>query len=155
MKDKRFLVAILLSLSLCFVSGVGYGEVYDYGGPLGPLVMYFRLQQARIDYIMQNPTDFLDVGFHHDIEGKFSEEGFFPQETVTKDKIVVMLRDNRGVFNKKGHALLKRFEQELKEIYLFLKSVTTEVYDIVAIFYNQEGLPLGYYYQGEYHLWEE
>ena len=154
MRARIILVIILLSLSFCFVSGVGYGEVYDFGDPLGPLVMYFRLLQARIDYIMQNPTNFLDVGLHYDIEGEFSEEGFFPQGVETEGKVVVTLQDNRGIFfNRiKEEDLLRRFQQELTEVYTFLEPVATEMDDIVAIFYNQKGLPLGYYYGGSYKL---
>jgi len=38
----------------------------------------------------------------------------------------------------------------------YLEEVTTDMAaDIVAVFYSEKETTLGYFYQGEYHLWEE
>jgi len=65
--------------------------------------------------------------------------------------------DNRGVFSyKSGIALRDEFKRQLKVIYSFISLVATDMdADIVAQFLSREAIPLGYFYQGEYHLWEE
>jgi len=42
----------------------------------------------------------------------------------------------------------------LEVIYTFISAEATDMDgDIVAVFYRREGIPLGYFYQGGYHLW--
>ncbi len=186
MKNKKLLAIILLSLSFCFVSGVGYGEVYVPGEPrtvrdlladsfqeseyanelLWPLIKRMRedigllklenaLLNAKISYIMINPTTFTTVYFNYDSSG-WSEE-FFPEGVNTKGKIYVLLGDLRGDFSdRSGVALKEAFKIRLDIVYSFIRKFATDMDDdIVALFISKGGIPLGYFYQGEYHLWEE
>jgi len=108
--------------------------------------------EAKVNYIMDNPTDFLDVGIYYDPHGEL-ERGL-PESVDTKEKVIVTVRDNRGVFSRKsGKALLGQFKRELESI--CSSSLTIRLLldtDIVAKFLNEERIPLGYFYQGEYHL---
>jgi len=182
MKGKRVLAAFLLGVGLCFVPVLGYGEVIipGYGTQIGdrlggamdeklwPYVEGIRedvrllrldnaLLNARIQYIMRNPTNFLSVDCYYDSDGRFSYPNiFFPEGVETKGKIVILINDNRGEFYLSGVALLDVLSANLKIIYSFLSPVATNMdTDIVAIFLSKEGIPLGYFHQGEYHLWEK
>ncbi len=183
MRKKQFLAAILLGVVLCFVSGVGYGKVNipGWGTTVGDIIVgatneklwpyvegtredvrLLRLENAllnaRIQYIMRNPTDFLSVDCYYDSDGRFSypDNDFFPEGVDTKGKVLVFLTDNRGAFSLPGVALLDVFYVYLKIIYSYLNPVATNMdTDIVALFISQQAIPLGYFYQGEYHLWEE
>ncbi len=188
MKNKKLLAIVLLSLSFCFVSGVGYGEViipseqsrivgellvlkmlYE-DEPLWPYIeevrgemleeigllkLYNNLLTARIDYMMSNPTTFTDVHIYYDSSG-WSEE-FFPEGVNTKEKIYVLFRDLRGYFSdRSGVALKEAFKAYLDAIYTFIKQWATDMdTDIVAFFISKGEIPLGYFYQGEYYLWED
>lgn len=156
MKKRLFLVVILLSLSFCFVSGVGYGEVQEWMDKEKVSLMDITLLEARIDYIMQRPNDFMDVVLYYDPSGIFGR-GLLPGNIDTKGKIIVRIEDNRDVFAGEPELLIIPFALELNSIYKLssLESVATDRdSDIVAVFYR-EGIPLGYFYQGEYHLWED
>jgi len=164
MKSKKILVAILLSLSFYFVSGVGYGEVRQGWEAIEATLMDIKFLEATNDYIMSNPTSFLNVRFGYDLFGVAGEDKkLFSGRINTEDKIIVRVIDNRGIFSaKSGLTLLYEFEKQLKTIYSFIYEhllATDMDNDIVAIFYNLYGyektLPLGYFYQGEYHLWEK
>ncbi len=183
MKGKKLLVAFLLGAGLCFVPVLGYGEVIipGHGTQLGDLffggvkdeilwpyvegtcedVRLLRLENAllnaRIQYIMRNPTNFLTVDCYYDSNGRFSYPNiFFPEGVETKGKIVIFITDNRGEFYLSGVALLDVLSANLKVIYSFLSPVATNMdTDIVAVFDSKGGIPLGYFYQGEYHLWGE
>lgn len=65
--------------------------------------------------------------------------------------------DKSGRFSgKSGIDLLDEFKRQLEAIYLFLGSVSTDMdVDIVAEFFSKQGIPLGHFYQGKYHLWKE
>jgi len=155
MKHKKFLVTILLSLSFCFVSGIGYGEVEEwmYETP-NPLIFYVLLE-AKINYIVDDPGNFLDVVFDYDPSGGLRK--FFPEGVDTKGKICVRAIDTRGVFaDKYGTSLQGEFKKQLEGMSTFLESVATDMNsDIVAMFLNSDKIPLGYFYQGEYHLWKD
>ena len=104
----------------------------------------FQLSQARVDYIMANPTSFLDVRFN-----------YIPDERCIR----VEIYDTRGIFsNKSGIALLEQFKKSLETIYSFVhldldSSVLRET-DIKAMFFGKGGdTPLGYYSEEEYCLW--
>ena len=116
------------------------------------------LLDAKTHYMMLNPTSYLYVDFHHDRAGEWARSEL-PESVDTDGKICVHVRDNRGVFSdKSGAALLGQFKKTLESIYSSssLPIVTTDMNsDIVAIFCSRENVPLGYFYQGEYHLWEE
>lgn len=54
------------------------------------------------------------------------------------------------------HALRDGLKKELRIIYSFITHVATNVdTDIATGFYTREGTLLGYFYQGEYRLWEK
>ena len=188
MRKKRFLAAILLGVVICFVSGVGYGEViippkpsrivgellglktlYE-DEPLWPYIEEIRgemleeisflklnnmLLYARIDIIMANPNSFSYVDLVYDKYGIVRAS--FPENVDTKSKIVMLIVDRRDIFSdKSGIALLDEFKRNLEVIYSFIKHIATNMdTDIVAEFFSREGIPLGHFYQGEYHLWEE
>lgn len=126
--------------------------------------MDIKFLEATNDYIMSNPTSFLNVRFGYDLLGVAGEDKELLSGRVsTEDKIIVRIVDNRGIFSaKSGLTLLHQFEKQLKTIYSFIYEhllATGMDNDIVAIFYNPDGyekiLPLGYFNQGKYHLWEE
>lgn len=75
----------------------------------------------------------------------------------TKGKILVMVRDKRGVFSDKSEvALLNYFKTKLEFIYLFIQLASTDMAaDTVAKFYSKEGISLGCFYQARHHLWVE
>ena len=158
MEKKRFLAAILLAVVFCFVvSGMGYGEIEELvkGGEYSPIAFY--LLNAKVNYMMYNPNTFLNVAFAYDYWGSWAE--FFPQGIYTEQKICVMIIDNRARFSdKSGTVLLEQFKQSLEVIYSFIEPLATDMNaDVVAKFLSEdkEGGELGYFYQGEYHLWNE
>ncbi len=158
MKNKKSLAIILLSLSFCFVSAVGYGEVKEWSDK--EKISYTEvllLLSARVDYIMYNPTAFLNVDFIYDSDGAFGKK-VFPRDVDTKGKICVRVTDSRGVFSdKSGIALLDQFKRSLTVLYSFLAPLAVGDMNthIAAIFLSREEIPLGYFYQGEYHLWKK
>ncbi len=154
MKNKRFLAAILLGVVLCFVSGAGYGEVL-LRGEMEVSSIEFLLLEDRIDYIMFNPTVPLIVDFHYDSDGQWGI--FFPERVNTKGKIFVWIQDRTDVFyDKTGNVLLDQLKRHLTNIYVFIMAEATDMdTDVAAIFLDREEIPLAYFYQGEYHLWEE
>ena len=105
MKDKKTLLAILLAAVLCFVAaGVGYGEISQnikegYAGYAS--YNQVRFLEARIDYIMRNPSNYLDVQFIYDLNGILGELTFdeLHFKIDTKGKIVIKVNDNRSVFS--------------------------------------------------------
>lgn len=155
MRGKKLLTAFLLAAGLCFVPALGYGEVAYWLHEKRASSMQFWLLDARVDYIMDNPTSFLNVNFHYDPVGTTILE--FPEDIDTKGKIHVLVRDNRGLFSdKSGIALLDQFKKELELIYSFLQFIASDMdTDIVARFASKEEILLGYFYQGEYHVWEK
>lgn len=157
MKGKKLLAAFLLSVILCFMSVLGYGEVRKEWTETTVPYIDFRLLMARVNYMMGNPTIFLDVTLFYDTDGVFGKKRFFPEGIDTEGKIVVLVADNRDVFFLiKGKALSGKFKEELEIIYSFIDDIATDMdTDIVAIFYSKETIPLGYFHQGKYHLWGE
>jgi len=154
MKNKKLLTVVLLSLSLCSVPGAVYGEVL-LRGEMEVSSIEFLLLQDRIDYIMFNPTVPLIVDFHYDSDGQWGI--FFPGEVNTKGKIFVWIQDRTDVFSDKtGKVLIDQLKRNLGNIYAFIMAEATDMdTDIAAAFFNREEIPLAYFYQGEYHLWEE
>ena len=190
MKSKKLLAIFLLGIGLCFMPLLRNGMIGQceerskaYLSPeeVHSLLVNTGLLKARIDYIMRNPTDFLNVDFYYDQEGMFTKEGLFPEGVDTEGKIVVIVADNRGVFsNKSGTVLLNEFKEQLETI--LHSSAILEIMvpipeimkrelrgemdtNIVARFCTKweisppsplpEEVCLGYFYQGEYHLWEK
>ncbi|MBA7710323.1 hypothetical protein ES703_119263 [subsurface metagenome] len=180
MRVKRLLAAFLLGVGLCFVPVLGYGEVIletritvgeflvykdeplwgkveAIDTEIGLLKMYIILLEAKVSYVMHNPTRFSIVEFHYDPDGRYKRAMEFPENVDTKGKIFVGVGDTRGVFSyKSGIALLDEFKRRLEIIYSFIDLVATDMdTDIVAKFHSREGIPLGYFYQGKYYLWEK
>jgi len=155
MRKKRFLAAILLSLSFCFVSGVGYGEIKPWMYTSETSYIDGSLLRAKVDYIMYNPDDFLVVRFYYDPYGNQLKD--LLEKVDTEGKILIRVRDNRNVFFRKSRkVLLDQFREELEDIYQFIEMIATDMdTDIAALFYSTENIPLAYFYQGEYHLWED
>jgi len=93
------------------------------------------------------------VNFEYDQFGGYGKDAGLD----TKGKIFVTVHDSRRVFpGKSGVTLLGRFKRELEVIYSFVDHIATNMRtDIVAKFYTREDIPLGYFYQGKYHLWEK
>jgi len=154
MRGKRLLAAFLLGVGLCFVPGLGYGEDKE---PIQIDVIEFKvphigffLLQARVNYMMYNPTNFLNVSFQYYSSGIYDEG--FPEHVDTKGKIYVEIRDNRGLFSGRSEiVLLELFKRELKGIYSFIPALPHYDLlgymgeDIVAKFYSRGGIPLGYF----------
>jgi len=158
MRTKKLLAAFLLGVGLCFVPVLGYGEVKKFMAETKEVSnMNWYLLKARVNYVMRNPTTFSDVSFHYDAHGVYGRTEKFPKSVDTIGKIYVTVYDRRGVFSyKSGIALLDEFKKQLKVIYSFIIPVATNMdTDIVAKFYSRGDIPLGYFYQGEYHLWEK
>jgi len=62
MRTKKLLAAFLLGVGLCFVPGVGYGEVKEWIDEFMATIMKISLSEARINYMRAMPDDFL-AGF--------------------------------------------------------------------------------------------
>ncbi len=158
MKNKKLLAIILLSLSLCFVSGVGYGEIEaDRYGKVEVSYMEYLLLYRMVVHIMVNSTKFGDVRFYYDRDRSYGKKLKFPVDVDTKGKILIIVTDSRDkMFSKSGTGLLEKFKQNLDNIYTYIEDIATDMdADIVAKFHSKGDIPLGYFYQGEYHLWEE
>jgi len=185
MKNKKLLAIILLSLSFCFVSGTGYGEIFpqlteeaisqgelyfkkDFPEePIKTILTYtrrehptyfeFYLLGARVNYMMMNPNTFVCLFADYDESGALQEIHKLPEGVVTKGKVLVTVYDRRKEFShESGTALLELFKLILTTFYSYIDVWVTDINtDVVAKFYSKEGIPLGYSYQGEYHLWEE
>lgn len=154
MKYKKSLAAILLGVVFCLVPGAVYGEVL-LRGEMEVSSIEFLLLQDRVDYIMFNPTVPLIVDFHYDSDGQWGI--FFPEKVNTKGKIFVWIQDRTDVFSDKtGKVLKDQLKKNLKNIYAFIMAEATDMdTDVAAAFFNREEIPLAYFYEGEYHLWEE
>ena len=114
--------------------------------------------EDKVSYMMNNPTDFLYVWFDYGPDERLEKE--LPGDVDTQGKLIVSVRDTRDVFSgKSGKDLLGQFNKELDSIELGSFRVWMdsgiEKENIVARFLSREGAPLGYFYQGEYHLWED
>lgn len=154
---KVFLVIVLLSLSFCFVSGVGYGEIQQWAIESKASYLNVELLKAEVHYMMRNPTSFLNVSFSYDPTGYGGEVAKLPKSVNTKGKIFIIIGDNRDQFSyKSGIALLDTFKKSLEVIYSFINLMATNKdVDVVALFLSKEEIYLGYFSEGEYHLWEE
>lgn len=158
MRKRKVLAIVLLSLSFCLVSGAGYGEIeVDILEKFEVSRMEYLLLDAKVEYILRNPTNFLDIDWVYD-GGRWNilfEE--WPTEIDTEKKIVVKIGDSRNVLSNKSRVvLLELFKEALEAVYSFIKHIATSMNtDIVAKFYSKGDIPLGYFYQGQYHLWED
>ena len=52
--------------------------------------------------------------------------------------------------------MLADFKSILETIHSYIDIMVTDMEtDVVARFVDSDGIPLGYFYQGEYHVWEK
>ena len=155
MRDKGLLAAFLLGVGLCFVPALGHGEIKGWMIEKKAPIIDLMLLDARIRYLMWSPTNFLYVDLYYDEYGVYGTADRLPESLDTKEKIYVQVGDTRGIFSyKPKKALLSEFKRQLEFIYSFIEDIATDMdTDIVAIFFSIEERPLGYFYQGEYHLW--
>lgn len=157
MKSKNLLAIILLSLSFCFMSRVGYGEVQEWMRYQEESLTSFHLLDAKVNYMMSNPDSFQKVGFLCDPIGDYGDTAGLPENINTNGKIIVVFIDRRCLFPKKSEALLLvHLQIALETLYSFLDDVvaTDMDSDIIGTFYGREGTFVGYFYQGEYYLSE-
>jgi len=157
MRGRGLLATFLLGVVLCFVPALGYGEVRHRPDETEPSFLDYGLLKARVDYIMRNPTIFLDIAFYYDVYGLWGRAAGLPQSVDTKGKIYVIVRDSRDVFSyKSGISLREEFKKQLEVIYSYIESLAMAMdTDIAVKFVSRREIPLGYFYQGEYHLWGE
>ncbi len=157
MKNKKLLAIILLSLSFCFMSGPGYGEIPEWILERRIRFIDYFLAQAEVYYILRNKTNFLDVVFSYD--DVYTGQVIFSSkyDVSTKGKILISIRDSRSIFSNKSEiAILNLFRKALGAIYSFIEDYATDMdVDVVAILRDGQGHYLAYFYQGEYHLWED
>ena len=115
------------------------------------------LLEARVNYVMRNPTNSLNVQMYYDLDREYNKG--LPDSIDSKGRIFGWVIDNRDMFSGKSEiALLDIFKRSLEIIYssIVLAVITTDIdTDIVAEFLSEKRIPLGYFYQGKYHLWEE
>lgn len=162
MRARGLLAAFVLGVGLCLVSGVGYGEINELAKRRPYSHINFCLLDARVNYMMNNEENFLSVMFSYDPEGVLGKIIELPEGVDTRDKIFVNIRDQRGTLPYEdifSHdlgeaALFTVFKTVLENVYSYISLVATDMdNDVVAIFYDKESIRLGYFYQGEYHLW--
>jgi len=156
MRIRIVLAIILLAVGLCFVPGVGHGEIEEWMDEIEASYIDVRFLQATVSYMMTNPTSFSNVSFRYDLS-RLPYGSALPADTDLKGKIYMMICDNRGSFARfSGIALRDVFKTKLTAIYSFIGDVATDMdTDVVAEFRSEADNPLGYFYQGEYHLWGE
>jgi len=64
MRSEKLLAAFLLGVVLCFIPVLGYGEKLEETlRESKTSLMEHHLLRARVNYIMENPTNFLNVEF--------------------------------------------------------------------------------------------
>lgn len=162
MSSRGVIAGLLFAIILSFVLILGHGAVTRWMDERKASLICLHLEESRVSYTMGNPGDFLYVNLDYDPTGRHGSAWFeFPENVDTKGKFCVEVYDTRDVFsNKTETALLGQFKKELEVIYSFVdlaikdKDMNMDT-DIVAKFHTRKEIPLGYFYQGEYHLWEK
>lgn len=160
MKGKKLLAGLLVGIMIvCLVPVMGYGEIEQWRLYEKVSYIQYELLRASVKYMMRNPTNFLCFELYYMSPGPIRTiiDVTFPEEVDLKDKIFIQITDKRGLlFNKSGIALLEQFKMYLDALYTYIEHIATDMdNDIVTVFYSKGDIPLGYFYQGEYHLWEE
>lgn len=107
-----------------------------------------------MQYVMHNPTSFLNANISYDKVG-FVGWNYYPKSLNTRDKVCIDIHNNGNrLSNKSGVVLLDDFKRNLEVIYSFIKVWVTDMdTDVVARFHSKGDILLGYFCQGEYHLW--
>ena len=182
MRKKQFLAAILLGVVSCFGSAGGQATIsqeliegivpaHDWVKEV-PLITS-RLIEAMVNYNRQNPVreDYFSVWviIWYDKDGSLGKKFLcnlnslrlcsFPENVQTTGKILIYINDNIGYFSLETLSpflFLKLFEKQLNIVYGYIDKIATDMdNDVVALLRSPEYFPLAYFYQGEYHLWEE
>jgi len=156
---KKLLIGLLLGVSLCLVPVLGYGEIMERGMSgidEHSTRLDFCFLRAEVWYMMRNPNTYEAIYLVYDKVGKCKECFGLPEGVETKGKVFMTIDDIRGLFSyKKGTALKEAFKSHLETFYSYISEFVTDMNsDVVVVFYSKGGIPLGYFYQGEYHLWE-
>lgn len=110
--------------------------------------------------MMRNFESYDWVVMGYDMVGSFRDFYKLPDDVRTAGKIVVEIQDHRGelpLLIPIGElSLLEVFERKLTTIYSYIEGISLDMdSDIIAILKSKEDIPLAYFYQGEYYLWEE
>jgi len=169
MRAKGLLAAFLLGAGLCFVPVLGHGEIpgklvqgnVDAWLGFEVSLLDFLLLEARVNYIMLNAPNYEYVWMKYDMDGSFGKFYKFPENVDTTDKIFIVIRDIREYYVPDALSLvrwsvLELFEQQLTVIYAYIKDFATDMdNDVVTLVQTNDQVPLAYFYQGEYYLWEE
>lgn len=161
MRGRGLLAAFLLAIGVCLVPVSGYGDsekwkkLHEENVPK----LDWIFLDARVRYIMENPTSFLAFYCCYDTDGFFGRAWsyWYRKNFDTTGKIVVEIHDNRDIFSgKSGTDLLDEFRRQLEKIAPYIGVVTSDMdKDIVAELFSKEANPLCYFYEGEYHLREK
>lgn len=157
MRTRILLAAFLLGVGLCFVPALGYGEVKHWMYEAKTSLMYFSLLEARVNYMMNNPTGFLNVRLEYDLDGSIGRMARLPEDVDTKGKVIMTIQDNRGgVFSDEAVLLPLECELVLWSVYSYIDFLATDIdTDIVALFLSKEQDLVGYFYQGVFRFWEK
>ena len=118
--SKGLSAAFLSIVGLCFVPVSGYGEVEKWMDKVKTSHMDLRLLEARVHYVMRNPTNFLNVSFHYDLVGILGGTLELPEAVNTKDKIIVLVYDNRNMFYHKSTIALLDIFKKTWSLYILL-----------------------------------
>lgn len=137
-----------------------------------------RLFGAMANYNLQNPVreDYFSVrvAMWYDKDGSLGKElqpplifgtsatprfCSFPENVQTTGKILIYIDDNIGYFSLETLSpflLLELFEKQLNIVYRYIDKIATDMdNDVVALLRSPEYIPLAYFSEGEYYLWEE
>ncbi len=166
MRTKKLLAAFLLGVGLCSVPALGQGEIRQDIVESKVSLMDFYLLEARVDHMMWNLAEFLGedrlyIDFYYDRDGRVGRNREFPESVDTMGKICITIRRRGDLSSYKSDFLLDMFSLKLTVIYASIRLkgyfLTLDMdTDIVGLFYKgKEWTPLGYFYQGEYYLWEK
>ena len=164
MRGKKLLATFLVGIVIvCFVPVPAGGRIpelfLESTSPVPPWQLF--VLHARISFIMKNPDTFWEFEIVYDAKGVFTEFKEVPQRVDTEGKFVIKIYDSRDWFSKLESEtprikLLEILKGMLEKVYSYIDYMATDMNtDIVAVFYSKQEIPLGYFYQGEYHLWEE
>ena len=160
MRGKGVLAAFLLGVGLCFVPGLAHSEISELLKEKAYSHIKFCLLDARITYMMNHPDHFLNVYFVYDEYGVFGKPIGLPEAVDTRNKVCIYIKNNREIdlFSPDWaeSALFFSFKVVLGNIYSYIGLLATNMdTDIVAVFYSKTDVKVGYFFEGEYHLWEE
>ena len=164
MKKRILLLVILLVVAIIFLAPMlGGAEIAQFWfteeGKLSNATVSaldFRFLEIRVQMIMGDPDNYLDVNFAYDEIGNMGEwfEEFV--RLYTRGKIVITVKDSRERFS--SYILKSEFLNYFKNLTFYFKidllGVTNDFNNDVVVYLIprggfREGL-LGYFYKGEH-----